>query len=271
MIFELGWGWQDWDRLAAGILLGHLMECSGQSTGGNFGGDWWNIPDLDRIGYPVAEVWAGGDAVITKPEGTGGWLKLRTVKEQLLHEVHDPAAYITPDVVADFTSPLLEEDGPNRVRIAGVKGRPRPDRLKVSIGYSDGWLGEAVIRYSWPHALRKARRAEEIIKKQLDALGLTFDQLLTEYIGYNSLSGPLAWGDGKDLNEVGLRMAARTRSRQDAANLSRLLPPLALNGPPTASGAGGMPGPRELVGLWSALVPREEVERQIKITIREVE
>lgn len=271
MVYELGWGWDDWDRLAAGILLGHLMECSAQSTGGNFSGDWWNIPGMERMGYPVAEVYQNGEAVLTKPEGTGGRVDLGTVKEQMLYEVHDPSAYITPDVVADFTSPVLEEAGRDRVRISGMRGRPRPESLKVSIGYSDGWLGEAVIRYSWPQALKKARRAGEIIKNQFSALGLQYEEILTEYIGYNSLSGPLAWGDGEDLNEVGLRIAVRTKNKLDAARMPRLLPPLALNGPPTASGAGGMPRPRELIGLWSVLVPREEVEKQVKIDILEVD
>ncbi|MCL6612105.1 MAG: DUF1446 domain-containing protein [Peptococcaceae bacterium] len=273
MVFELGWRWDDWDRLAAGILLGHLMECSAQSTGGNFSGDWWNIPGMERIGYPVAEVYENGDAVLTKPGGTGGRVDLMTVKEQMLYEVHDPAAYVTPDVVADFTSARLEEDGPDRVRITCVRGRPRPATLKASIGYSDGWLGEAVIRYSWPHAMKKARKADEILRKQFAALGLRFEEILTEYIGYNSLSGPLAWGDGEDLNEVGLRIAVRTRNKLDAARMPRLLPPLALNGPPTAgAGAGGgMPRPRELIGLWSALVPREEVEKQVKIDMLEVD
>lgn len=271
LVYELGWGWEDWDRLAAGILVGHLMECSAQSTGGNFGGDWWNIPDMERIGYPVAEVYEDGRAVLTKPPGTGGRVDLETVKEQLLYEVHDPAAYVTPDVVADFTAARLSQDGPDRVRISGLRGRPRPENLKVSIGYSDGWMGEAVIRYSWPHALQKARKAEEIIRKQFAALGLQFDEILTEYIGYNSLSGPLAHGDGSYLNEVGLRIAVRTHSKQDAARMPRLLPPLALNGPPTASGAGGIPKPRELIGLWSALVPRHEVEKQVQIQLLEVE
>jgi hypothetical protein len=246
------------------------MECSAQSTGGNFSGDWWNIPGMERIGYPVTEVYENGDAVLTKPEGTGGRVDLRTVKEQMLYEVHDPTAYITPDVIADFTAPLLEQAGPDQVRITGMRGKPRPDKLKVSIGYSDGWLGEAMIRYSWPDAMKKARKTEEIIRKQFTALGLHFEEILTEYIGYNSLSGPLAFGDGEDLNEVGLRIAVRTRNKQDAARMPRLLPPLALNGPPTASGAGGMPRPRELIGLWSALVPREEVEKQVKVELMEV-
>ncbi|MHB8156954.1 MAG: acyclic terpene utilization AtuA family protein, partial [Desulfocucumaceae bacterium] len=226
---------------------------------------------MERIGYPVAEIFENGEIVITKPDGTGGRVDLMTVKEQMLYEVHDPSGYITPDVVVDFTSPGLAPDGPDRVRITGVRGRPRPENLKASIGYSDGWLGEAVIRYSWPHAMRKARKAEEIIRKQFAALGLGFDEILTEYIGYNSLSGPLAWGDGEDLNEVGLRIAVRTRNKLEAARMPRLLPPLALNGPPTASGAGGMPRPRELMGVWSALVPRQEVEKQVKIDLREVD
>jgi hypothetical protein len=273
MIYELGWRWDHWDRLAAGILLGHLMECSAQSTGGNFGADWWNIPDMERIGYPVAEVYENGEAVLTKPEGTGGRVDLETVKEQMLYEVHDPTAYVTPDVVADFTSPSLQLDGPDRVRITGMKGKPRPQTLKVSIGYTDGWLGEAMLRYSWPQAMQKARKADEILRKQFSALGLRFDEILSEYIGYNSLSGPLAWGEGDDLNEVGLRIAVRTKNKLDAAMMPRLVPPLALNGPPTAGGGGGggMPRPRELIGLWSALIPREQVEKQVKVEILEVD
>ncbi|WP_027365024.1 acyclic terpene utilization AtuA family protein [Desulfotruncus alcoholivorax] len=270
MVYELGWSWDDWDRLAAGILMGHLMECSAQSTGGNFSGDWWNIPDMERIGYPVAEVYENGDAVLTKPEGTGGRVDLRTVKEQMLYEVHDPTAYITPDVVADFTSPRLVVEGPDRVRITGMKGKPRPENLKVSIGYSDGWMGEGTLKYSWPNALKKARKAEEITRKQFAALGISFDEILFEYVGYNSLSGPLATGDGADLNEVGLRIAMRTSDKMTAARMPRLLPPLALNGPPTATGSGGMARPRELIGMWSALVPRDEVEKQVQISIREV-
>ncbi len=271
LVHELGWGWDDWNRLAAGILLGHLMECSAQSTGGNFSGDWWNIPKMERIGYPVAEVYESGEAVLSKPEGTGGRVDLETVKEQMLYEVHDPSAYITPDVVADFASARLEQVGPDRVSITGMKGKPRPDNLKVSIGYSDGWLGEAALRYSWPDAMKKARKAEEILKKQFKVMGLSFEEILTEYIGYNSLCGTTAYGDGEDLNEVGLRIAVRTRNKADAAKVPRLLPPLALNGPPNASGAGGMPRPRELIGLWSVLVNRAEVEKQVQINIMEVE
>lgn len=269
MVYEFGWSWDHWDRLASGIFLGHLMECSAQSTGGNFSGDWWNIPMMERMGYPVAEVYENGEAILTKPEGTGGRVDLETVKEQMLYEVHDPAAYITPDVVVDFTSPRLEAAGPDRVRITGVRGRPRPEQLKVSMGYHDGWMGEVTVRYPWPDALAKARRAEEIIRKQMAMVGFQPKEILAEYIGYNSLSGPLAWGDGADLNEVGLRLAVRTESKLDASRLPRFVPPIALNGPPGATG-GGMPKPRELIGLWSTLVPREEVEKQVRVELMEV-
>jgi hypothetical protein len=225
---------------------------------------------MERIGYPVAEVYENGEAILTKPEGTGGRVDIETVKEQMLYEVHDPAAYITPDVVVDFTSPRLEAAGPDRVKITGVRGKPRPEQLKVSMGYSDGWMGEATIKYAWPDALDKARRAEEIIRKQLAMVGFKPKEILVEYAGYNSLSGPLAWGSGEDLNEVGLRIAVRTETKQDAARLPRFIPPLALNGPPTASGGGAMSRPRELIGTWSALVPREEVEKQVRVELLEV-
>ncbi len=270
LVFELGWAWDDWDKLAAGIVLGHLMECSAQSTGGNFGGDWWNIPDMERMGYPVAEVYENGEAILTKPTGTGGRVDRETVKEQLLYEVHDPAAYLTPDVVADFTTVRLENAGSDRVRISGVKGRPRPAGLKVSIGYHDGFMGEGIIFYSWPDALAKARKAEEILRRQFVLAGLEFEEIRAEYIGCNALTGPLAWEPGEDLNEVALRIAVRTQSEREAAKVPRFFPPLALNGPPAATGLGGLRRPRELIGLWPTLVPREEVEQQVRVEILEV-
>src|SRR5438445_468261 len=152
MVHELGWSFEDWDRLAAGVVLGHLMECSGQATGGNFSGDWQNIADLDRVGYPVCEMREDGTALLTKPAGTGGRVSVDTVKEQLLYEVLDPTSYANPDVVADFTSVELHNVGPDEVAIIGVRGRPRPHNLKVIAGYLDGWMGAATIAYSWPDA-----------------------------------------------------------------------------------------------------------------------
>src|SRR5258708_7009902 len=157
MVHELGWSTSDWDRLAAGVVLGHLMECSAQSTGGNFSGDWWNVPDLDRAGYPVCEMGEDGVALLTKPAGTGGRVSFDTVKQQLLYEVLDPRSYFNPDVVADFTTVRLREVGTDVVEVSGVHGRPRPADLKAILGYLDGYAGTIAIAYSWPHPLTNAR------------------------------------------------------------------------------------------------------------------
>src|SRR5207237_10709666 len=155
MLHELGWAFDDWDRLASGVVLGHLMECSGQATGGNFSGDWWNVPDLDRIGYPVCETREDGTALLTKPAGSGGRVSVDTVKEQLLYEVLDPRAYMNPDVVADFTTVQLRQLDSEVVEVAGVGGRARPDDLKAILGYLDGYAGTITIGYSWPDAMPK--------------------------------------------------------------------------------------------------------------------
>lgn len=270
LIYELGWGEDDWDRLAAGIVVGHIMECSGQVTGGNFSKAWQEVPDLGNIGYPVAEVYENGDAIITKPEGTGGRVSVDTVKEQFLYEIHDPRAYITPDVIVDFTTVRLEEAGPDRVLVSGTRGRPRPETLKAVMGYSDGYMGEGYISFSWPDALAKARRAEQIIRRRLEMLGMEAEEIIAEYIGVNSLHGALSPEPNYELNEVRLRMAARCQSRAEAEKLAREFPPLLLSGPPTASAVAGTPAPRELIGLWSTLVPRDEIEPRIRVSIEEV-
>lgn len=263
-------GWRDNERLAQGILMGHLLECSGQSTGGNFSGDWQAIEGLDHIGFPIAEVEASGDFVITKADGTGGLVSVDTVKEQMLYEIHDPAAYFTPDVILDLTDARLEQAGPDRVRVTGARGKPRPDTLKVVMGYRDGWLGQAIAGFGWPDALAKAQAADQIVRKQLARAGLTYDELRTDYLGYNSLAGPLAGDPPGEPNEIYLRLAARTRDYAAAARLSRFLPPLALSGPPGMSGFTGVTPPRELLGMWSCLVPRDLIERDVEITIEEV-
>ncbi|ATY84834.1 DUF1446 domain-containing protein [Kyrpidia spormannii] len=270
LVYEFGWKEDEWDALAQGILMGHLMECSAQSTGGNFSGKWWEIPDMDRIGYPIAEVREDGEFVLTKTPTSGGRVSVDTVKEQMLYEIHDPAAYVTPDVVADFTTARLETDGEDRVRVAGATGRPRPETLKVVMGYRDGYMGQAILGYSWPDALRKARKAEEIIRKQIERRGLTYDEVRADYLGYNSLHGPTVPEPKEELNEVYLRMAVRAKTLRDAAQFGRLFPPLGLDGPPSVAGLGGMMPPRELLGMWSCLVPRNLVEDRVEIRIEEV-
>jgi Acyclic terpene utilisation family protein AtuA len=270
MIYELGWHWDDWDKLAQGIVVGHLLECSGQATGGNFGGDWRSIPDLAHIGYPIAEVWENGDAVISKAPGTGGHVNFDTLREQLLYEVHDPRHYITPDVDVDLTTLHMDEIAPGEVRVTGATGRPAPEMLKIVAGYEDGVMGQAVLGYAWPDALAKAQLAADIIQQQMVEIGLHAEEMIVEYMGYNSIHGPLAdITHAKDLNEVYLRIAVRCSDKKEAAKLGRLFPPLALSGPPFIGGASGMIEPRGLLGIWPTLVPRSVIEEYIRVSVEE--
>lgn len=266
--FELGWDWTDWDRLAAGVVAGHLLECSGQSTGGNFSGRWWEVPDMDRLGYPVAEIEADGGLVITKPDGTGGLVSPDTVKEQLYYEVHDPAAYLNPDVSVDISRVGLEQIGPDRVRVEGVTGAPRPDQLKVVMGYHDGFMGWCLMGYSWPDALDKARKAEEIVRNHLEKSGIKAQEVVAEYWGANALHGPTA-PLPEEPNEIFLRMAIKTDSRREAAAFPRLFPSaLGLNGPPFIGGfLPGLPKPVPLLGQYACLVDREAVETGVKVEL----
>ncbi len=271
MVHELGWQWDDWDKLAQGIVVGHLMECSGQATGGNFGGDWRSIPDLAHIGYPIAEVSENGDALITKAPDTGGRVNFDTLREQLLYEVHDPAHYLTPDVDVDMTTLHLEEVGPDQVRVTGATGHPAPKTLKIVAGYEDGYMGQATIGYAWPDALAKAQRAAQIVQQQMSEMGLKPEETLVEYIGYNSIHGPLADPTYVEhLNEVYLRIAIRCIEKRDADKLSRLLTPLGLSGPPFIGGAGGITSARGLLGIWPTLAPRGIIEEYVRVSVEEV-
>ena len=272
ILHEFGWAEDDWDKLAQGIILGHLMECSGQVTGGNLSVGWQDVPELERIGYPVAEVSEDGSFILTKPAGTGGRVNLRTVKEQFLYEIHDPREYITPDVICDLTTTQLAEVGPDRVRVSDTRGRPRPATLKGLVGYPNGWMGEGFISFAWPDALAKAERAEHIIRRRLEMLGVQAQEIHTEYIGINSLQLALAPQppDPDLINEVRLRIAIRTQNRADCEKLAREFPPILLSGPPTAAAVAGTPAPRELLGLGSFLIPREEIYPHVQIAVEEV-
>lgn len=272
LIYEFGWDVNDWNRIASAILMGHLMECSGQATGGNFSGEWWEVEGLEEIGYPIAEVYEDGTFVITKAEGTGGKVCVDTVKEQFLYEVHDPTQYITPDAIVDFTSAVFEDVGPDQVRVSNVKGSAPPSTLKVLMGYENGWAGEGMLGYSWPYALEKARKAEQLLREQIKRQGIRAEEVHTSFIGFNSLHGPLAHELESDAyNEVYLRVAIRTQYKEDAAKIGRLLPPFALNGPPFGGGGlGGVGKPRQLLGLFSCLVERSMIEPDVKVEVVEV-
>jgi len=265
MVHEFGWARDDWDRLAAGTVAGHILECGGQASGGNFSADWKHVSDLAHIGFPIAEAYRSGDIVITKHEGTGGLISVQTVSEQLLYEIGDPSTYITPDCIADFTTIRLSQVGPDRVRLSGVKGRPATEFYKVSMCYLDGYTAIGTLTYAWPDALEKARAADRILRQRLADLALTFDEIRTEFLGYNSCLGPLSV-EPEEINEVVLRVGVRGHDLAAVERFGMELAPLILTGPPGATGfAGGRPKPSEVIAYWPALIPKSTVEPQVKV------
>jgi hypothetical protein len=265
MIHEFGWSETDWDLLAAGTVAGHIIECGAQVTGGNCQAGWQTMPDLADIGYPVLEVEPDGTFVVTKQPGTGGRVDRHTVKEQLLYEIGDPRAYVTPDCAADFTTIRLDECGPDRVRVSGVRGRPRTEFLKLSAGYAAGWKAVGTLVYSWPDAIAKAQAAARIVRERLERLGLRFDEVHSEIVGAGACHGPAA-APAPDPPEVQLRIGVRGPDRGAVERFTRELIPLVLSGPPTATGYGeGRPAVHEVIAFWPALIPRHEIEPRVEV------
>ncbi len=254
MIHEFGWSFDDWDKLAAGIVGGHINECGAQSTGGNFLAGWEEVPDMDLIGFPIIEASPDGHLVVTKHGSLGGLVVERSIKEQLVYELGDPKEYITPDVTVDFTSIQLETVGKNRVSVKNIKGIKATDQYKISISYYDGYTCTGGLTYVWPDALKKAKKADEILRKRLDRLGLEFDEIHTEYIGYNAGHGALS-PDLNEPNEVIISIGARGKDRAAIERFSREIIPLVLTGPPSVTGfGGGRPRVREIFAFWPALL-----------------
>ncbi len=272
MIHEFGWDMADTDRLAAGVVAGHINECGAQASGGNTLSEWWTVPDLARVGFPIIEAEASGEFVVTKHSGTGGRVSRATVAEQIVYEVGDPRAYLTPDVVADFTTIRLEDDGPDRVRVLGVRGSPRTDFLKVSIAYSAGYRAIGTLVYAWPDAPAKARAAEKVLRERMDRLGLRFHQVRADLVGWDSTHGHLVGPPSPDVPEVQLRVGVRGPDRRAVERFTRELAPLVLTGPPSATGfAGGRPRVQEVMAYWPALIRREVVEPFLETRILETE
>ena len=262
---EFGWAADNWNQLAAGIVAGHILECGAQSSGGNCLHDWRTIPDLANIGYPIAEVQPDGTFVITKHPNTGGRVSVPSVTEQLVYEMGDPHSYITPDVVADFTSIRVAADGENRVRVHGITGGPATPFLKVSIAYRAGYKAVGSLVYSWPDALEKAEAANRILRERLDRLGLKFDQILSEFVGANATHGHLA-GDGYRAPEVQFRIGVRGEDRSSVERFTREIAPLVLNGPPSVTGfAGGRPKVEEVIAYWPALIDKRVVTTAVEV------
>jgi hypothetical protein len=265
MVHRFAWRQTDFDLLAAGIVAGHVVECGAQATGGNCQADWQSISDLANIGYPIIEAEPDGTFTITKHEGTGGRVDSHVLKEQLLYELGDPKSYITPDCIADFTTIHLDDTGPNRVRVSGVRGGPPTGFLKLSISYHYGWKAVGTLVYSWPQAMEKAKAADRIVRERLSQLGLHFDEVHTEFFGVNACHGPVA-PPIADPAEVQLRIGVRGSDRSAVDRFTRELIPLVLSGPPAATGYGeGRPPVREVVAYWPALIPRHEIHTRVEV------
>ncbi len=263
MIHEFGWAWDDWDKLAAGVVGGHINECGAQASGGNFLAGWKDVPKMERIGFPIVEAYPDGSLVITKHESLGGLVSEQTVKEQLVYELGNPKEYITPDVVADFTSIRLEQAGENRVRVYGIKGYPDTEFYKVSVSYFDGYTCIGQLTYAWPEALQKAQKADEIIRKRIEYLGLEFDEIHTEFLGYNACHGTTA-PPIEDPNEVVFLIGVRGHNRKMMQTFANEIVPLVLTGPPTVTGfGGGRPRVRDVIAYWPALLKKDVVSPKV--------
>ncbi len=264
LIHEFKWAADDWDRLAAGTIAGHILECGAQATGGNFT-RWWEVPELWKVGYPIAECSEDGTFIITKHAGTGGMVTVDTLSEQLVYEMGDPQNYITPDVVADFTSIHLDQAGPDRVRVGGITGKPRTPYLKVSGAYLKGYKATGQLTLCGPRALEKARLCADIVWKRLKAAGLEFEHTDAEFLGASTVHAGIARAP-EDPAEIVLRLSVKDPDQKRVERFGREIAPLVTAGPAGVTGfAGGRPKAQEIVAYWPALLPRELVAWAVSV------
>ncbi|HOX24352.1 MAG TPA: DUF1446 domain-containing protein [Candidatus Krumholzibacteria bacterium] len=257
MIHEFGWADDDWDRLAAGIVAGHIIECGTQATGGNLT-DWRDVPDLAGIGFPIVEMREDGVFTVTKHKGTGGLVNLKTVKEQLVYEMGDPAEYISPDVIARFDTVELEQIGRNRVRVSNARGLPRPPRFKVSMAYDDGWKALGQLLVCGPEVAAKAAAAAAAFWKRL---GIAYEETHTSVVGTGSIWPRTV--PGGEPNEALLRLGVRDHDRDKVEAFGVQLPALILSGPGGMAVTGGRPKPHPVVAYWPALMGRSRVAARV--------
>ena len=270
MVHEFGWPTDDWNLMGAGIAIGHIIECSSGCAGGmsNF---WKDIKEPWRVAFPIAEVFENGEAIITKPDGSGRMVTEWTVKEHLVYEVHDPSRYIMADGIANLSGCHVEPIGPDRVKVSGFTGIQRPDMLKLCLGYEDGWIGESEITVCWPDAYEKAQFCEKFLKGRFEALNLPILEMRLDFIGVNSIHGPLANlpKNLDELNEVRVRVAVKTTSRENANLVRREVTHLWTHGPVGTTAVISPPAPRQVISLWPTLIPRELVPQTV--TVKEVQ
>ena len=267
LIHEFGWNEDDLDKLAAGTVAGHIVECGAQCTGGNYT-DWRQVKDMARIGYPIIEARADGSFTVTKHDGTGGMVTRDTVAHQLAYEMGDPGAYITPDVVADFTSFQMHDEGGDRVRVEGVKGAPATPTYKVSMSYSDGWKAVGQLTISGPDALAKAKLCAQVVWERLAFDGFEYgpDERLEEYVGAGECHRGVDGATDDDPAEVVLRLGVKGPDRAKVDRFGPELVPLVTSGPPGVTGfAGGRPKATEIIGYWPALLAKDKVETRVTV------
>ncbi|SMO40248.1 acyclic terpene utilization AtuA family protein [Gracilimonas mengyeensis] len=271
MIYEFGWDFEDFDKMAVGTIAGHIIECGAQVSGGNFT-DWEKVEDFTDIGFPIIEAHPNGEFFVTKHENTGGLVSEMTVKEQLLYEIGDPSEYITPDVIADFTSVKVEEAGKNRVKVTGIKGKPDTPTYKISASYNDGYKLSATLVYCWPGALKKAVKGAEILEQRAKKLGLKFDEFHKEYVGYNGNTEVPVTEEAlqQEYDEIQMRISVSGQSKEDLNRFGMEVAPLILTGPSGVTGfAGGRPKASGVVAYWPALLDKKAV--QPRVTLFEIE
>jgi hypothetical protein len=259
LVYEFGWAWDDWDRLAAGLAAGHILECGAQTTGGNFT-DWQRLPSMLDTGYPIAEAYPDGSFVVTKHPGTGGSVTPRTVTEQLLYEIGDPRAYLTPDVSTDFTALQLTQDGPDRVRVTNARGTPPPPTLKLSMVYRHGYRAVGTVLISGPNVIAKGERLAEMVWHRV---GTEFADRRTDFIGVNA-----CWGGAAapiEPNEIVFRIGVADADRKKLERFATNLLGFALQGPPGLGIFGGRPEVQEAYGFWPALLPREQLTARVAL------
>ena len=262
LAYEFGWTGSDWDNLARGIMAGHLLECGGQGAGGNFMYDWKHVPDMEHLGFPIAEL-TEDTFDITKAPNCGGIISEQSVKEQFLYEVLDPANYLTPDVNVDISHAKVTQIGDNRVRIENIKGKEKPDTIKLCVGYHKGWKTVSMLSFAWPNAYEKARMCADVIMKKMKEKGMKADDVHISFIGLDALHLDVADKSPETLarlNECVMRIAVFSEDKKECAKIIPEISPLQLNGPQGASFFGGRAHVQEVMALYPTVIPRDALD-----------
>lgn len=264
MIYEFKWTIKDKYQMGQGVLAGHLLECAGQVTGGYFADPGYkDVENLHLLGFPIVEIDESGDFIVTKVKGSGGKVSSATCKEQMLYEIHDPSAYFTPDIVADFSKVTFEDIEDDVVKVTGASSKHQPETLKVSIGYKDCFIGEGEISYGGTNAINRAKLAADIVEKRLKLIGANIEEYRVDFIGYNSLYKDKISSQMKpnQFSEIRLRISGRTKERKDAVLIGNEVETLYTNGP--AGGGGASKKVSEIISICSIFIPRDDIEVRV--------